>query len=287
MDTNVKFQIFGWIMETLGKLRDKMLHMKLDSMVALKSLLKTEQRRLDGWIPKKLWQWLMIHQFQVLIHTILTILDCGDLDHKRISILMLSTLVTIRVPFKKDKKLNISLVYSIQTILLMMARNLGWNSNTSFAQQVSMISLEDIKRIMMTNLLNSHQRIEFNLMIHIQLLEPLNFLEFWLMKKTLLSKKLGRLFTKLLVTLTTLYSLRRLRNGQWILWPSCYQDILSLFIMLTTFILSNYELSIQMMMTKLLEWVLLRKAIQRRLEWLIFLLFAHMLSTVWLHFILN
>lgn len=150
-----------------------------------------------------------------------------------------------------------------------------------------MISLDDTKRITTTTSPNSHPRIGFNLMIHIQQLVLLNFWESWSTRKSFPSSKLGLSFTKLSHIPTTPYFLRLLKNGRLIWFRNFCQGIWNSFIMLIIFILNNWEQSIQEMTKRSEEWVSLKKATQRRFEWHIFLLFAHMLSTVLLLYTLS
>jgi hypothetical protein len=73
MDTKLKFQIFGLRKEILGKLKDKMLLIKLDFMVILKNIKMGAPKDQIGKDAKKLLLWHMIHPFQVSILTIQTI----------------------------------------------------------------------------------------------------------------------------------------------------------------------------------------------------------------------
>jgi len=64
MVTKSKFQIFGLITETHGRLRDKISSTKLDSMVTLKSTKMDPPREQDGKVAKRLSQLLTIPQSQ-------------------------------------------------------------------------------------------------------------------------------------------------------------------------------------------------------------------------------
>jgi len=64
MATKSKFQIFGLITETHGRLRDKISSTKLGSMVTLKSTKTDLPREQDGKVAKRLLQLLTIPQSQ-------------------------------------------------------------------------------------------------------------------------------------------------------------------------------------------------------------------------------
>ena len=168
MDTKEKFQISGSTTVTHGKLKDRMWPMKSDSMVNQESKVLVRPKELNGKIAKELLLWLTILQFQDSIPTIQTIWDFGDQDPKKILILTLLTKVITKVLSKKDKKLNTSQVFYIPTIPQMQVKNSDWSNSISSVPQVYMISLEDIKRIMIT-LINFQPKTKFNSMILTQL----------------------------------------------------------------------------------------------------------------------
>ena len=73
MDTKLRFQISGLIMETHGRLRDKIFNTKSDSTVILKNIKTVPPREQDGKVAKRLWPLLTIPQFQVSTPTTPTI----------------------------------------------------------------------------------------------------------------------------------------------------------------------------------------------------------------------
>ena len=64
MDIRLRSQISGSIMETLGRLRDKIFNTKLDSMVTLKNIKTVPPREQDGRAAKRSLPSLTILQCQ-------------------------------------------------------------------------------------------------------------------------------------------------------------------------------------------------------------------------------
>ena len=147
---------------------------------------------------------------------------------------MLSTKDSMKVLLRLGRELSISLVFSIPMTLLRLERSLDSNSSIFWSVLPSKISLEGIKIIqkMLERSLTGNislQKSAFSSTIHILPWESFNSWEFWLMKKTLSMKLLGKSFMILSHTRTIQFFHRLLKNGVFSYWEDCYPGILNSF----------------------------------------------------------
>jgi glutaredoxin-related protein len=123
MDTRLRFQITGSTKEIHGKLKEEISLTILDSMENQTNIRTVVLRDQIGKDVKKLSPWPTIHQFQDLTLITQITFVYGALNQEILLISKSLIAVIIMEPFRKDRMLNISLLYYIQMTRLMLEKS--------------------------------------------------------------------------------------------------------------------------------------------------------------------
>jgi len=123
MDTRLRFQITGSTKEIHGKLKEEISHTILDSMENQTNIRTVVLRDQIGKDVKKLSPWPTILQFQDLTLITQITFVYGALNQEILLISKSLIAVIIMEPFRKDRMLNISLLYYIQMTRLMLEKS--------------------------------------------------------------------------------------------------------------------------------------------------------------------